>query len=186
MLNIRPATEGDHGAIWSIIGPVIREGETYTLPRDMSEAEAMHYWTGPDRHTFVAEEHGVILGTYFVRANQLGGGSHVANCGYMTRADARHKGVARAMCEHSLAEARRSGFRAMQFNFVVSTNERAVPSLARPGVSRGRPPSRCVPAAKWRLCRRAGDVQRVVGNSDCIKPRECTPPAFGGASTRSI
>jgi len=126
MLKIRLATKDDHAAIWSIIEPVIREAETYTLPTDMSEAEAVHYWTGPDRQAFVAEENGVIIGTYCIRANQLGGGSHVANCGYMTRADARHKGVARAMCEHSLAEARRSGFRAMQFNFVVSTNERAV------------------------------------------------------------
>jgi GNAT superfamily N-acetyltransferase len=92
----------------------------------MSEAEAVRYWTAPDRRTFVAEEADAIIGTYYLRANQLGGGSHVANCGYMTRADARHKGVARAMCEHSLDEARRSGFRAMQFNFVVATNERAV------------------------------------------------------------
>lgn len=126
MLKIRLATKDDHASIWSIIGPVIREGETYTLPRDMGEADAVRYWTGPDRCTFVAEENGVIVGTYYIRANQLGGGSHVANCGYMTRADARHKGVARAMCEHSLAEAMRCGFRAMQFNFVVSTNERAV------------------------------------------------------------
>ena len=126
MLKIRPAAKGDHAAIWSIIGPVIREGETYTLPRKMGEAEAVIYWTSPDRCTFVAEENGAIIGTYYIRANQLGGGSHVANCGYMTHADARHKGVARAMCEHSLAEARQRGFRAMQFNFVVSTNERAV------------------------------------------------------------
>lgn len=126
MLTVRRATRDDHKAIWTIIGPVIREGETYPLPRDMSEADAIGYWTGSDRQTFVAEYGHTIVGTYYLRANQLGGGSHVANCGYMTRAETRHKGVARAMCEHSLGEARRSGFRAMQFNFVVSTNERAV------------------------------------------------------------
>lgn len=126
MVKIRPATSRDHEAIWSIIGPVIRAGETYTLPADMMEVEAIRYWTGPDRHTFIAEDDGVVLGTYYLRANQLGGGSHVANCGYMTDANAQQRGVARAMCEHSLNEAKRLGFLAMQFNFVVSTNERAV------------------------------------------------------------
>ena len=126
MLNVRPATENDRKAIWFIIGPVIREGETYALPRDMPEAAALNYWTGPDRQTFVADEAGTVVGTYFIRTNQPGGGSHVANCGFMTHSDARKKGIARAMCEHSLDEARRLGFRAMQFSFVVSTNERAI------------------------------------------------------------
>ena len=123
---IRHARQDDHSAIWRILEPTIRAGETYTLPRDMSEADALAYWTGADRETFVAEEDGRILGTYVLRANQPGGGAHVANCGYMTAADAVGRGVARAMCEHSLAHARECGFRAMQFNFVVSSNERAV------------------------------------------------------------
>lgn len=126
MFEIRQALASDDASIWSIIGPVIRAGETYTLPRDMKESEAVRYWTASDRHTFVAAETGRVVGTYYLRTNQLGGGSHVANCGYMTEAGARGKGVARAMCEHSLAEARKLGFLAMQFNFVVSTNERAV------------------------------------------------------------
>src|ERR1700739_5001750 len=126
MLKIRPRRDGDRAAIWSIIGPVIRAGDTYTLPVDMTESEAVGYWTGPDRNSFIAEDDGVPVGTYYLRANQAGGGSHVANCGYMTGAAARLRGVARAMCEHSLGEARRLGFLAMQFNFVVSTNERAV------------------------------------------------------------
>jgi ribosomal protein S18 acetylase RimI-like enzyme len=92
----------------------------------MTEIDGLRYWTGPDRETFVAEEDGDILGTYYIRANQLGGGSHVANCGYMTHAAAEGRGIAKRMCEHSLAHARQRGFRAMQFNFVVSTNERAV------------------------------------------------------------
>ena len=123
---IRHARPEDHPAIWRILEPTIRAGETYALPRDMSEAAALAYWIGADRETFVAEEEGRILGTYVLRANQLGGGAHVANCGYMTGADAVGRGVARAMCEHSLAHARGRGFRAMQFNFVVSSNERAV------------------------------------------------------------
>ena len=123
---IRPATEQDQAAIWRIVEPVIRAGETYTLPRDMSEADAIAYWCGPDRETFVAEEGGAIVGTYYLRANQQGGGAHVCNCGYMTAAGSTGKGVARRMCEHSLQHARSRGFKAMQFNFVVSTNERAV------------------------------------------------------------
>lgn len=123
---IRHAGESDHAAIWAIIEPVIRAGETYTLPRTMSEAEALAYWTQTVHEVFVAEEDGVVLGTYYLRANQRGGGEHVANCGYMTGAAAQGKGVARAMCAHSLEHARQRGFRAMQFNFVVSTNERAV------------------------------------------------------------
>jgi ribosomal protein S18 acetylase RimI-like enzyme len=126
MLKIRPALDHDRAAIWSIIGPVIRAGETYTLPVDMTEDAAVRYWTGPDRHSFIAEDEGVPVGTYYLRANQAGGGAHVANCGYMTDAAVQQRGVARAMCEHSLGEARRRGFLAMQFNFVVSTNERAV------------------------------------------------------------
>ena len=92
----------------------------------MGEAEALAYWMGPDKETFVAEKDGVILGTYFIRPNQAGGGRHVCNCGYMTRAAATGRGVARSMCEHSLVYARSCEYRAMQFNFVISTNERAV------------------------------------------------------------
>jgi ribosomal protein S18 acetylase RimI-like enzyme len=123
---IRPATPDDTAAIWSIIGPTIRAGETYALDRDMSEADALAYWLAPSNETFVAEEDGRILGTYCLRRNQAGGGSHVANCGYITDPAATGRGVARRMCEHSLERARARGFKAMQFNFVISSNERAV------------------------------------------------------------
>jgi L-amino acid N-acyltransferase YncA len=123
---IRPAGQDDRAAIWAIIAPTIRAGETYALPRDMSEADALDYWLGSDRRTFVAEEDGRLVGTYYLRANQQGGGDHVCNAGYMTDAAATGRGVARAMGAHSLEQARAAGFRAMQFNFVVSTNDRAV------------------------------------------------------------
>jgi ribosomal protein S18 acetylase RimI-like enzyme len=123
---IRPANSRDAPAIWSIIEPVIRAGETYTFDRTMSEEDALAYWLGSDKETFVAEEEGVILGTYYMRANQAGGGRHVCNCGFMTDASAGGRGVARRMGEHALAHARSRGYRGMQFNFVVSTNERAV------------------------------------------------------------
>jgi ribosomal protein S18 acetylase RimI-like enzyme len=123
---IRSATLSDHEAIWNILEPVIRAGETYALPRDMMKAEALAYWTAPDRETFVAERDGAILGTYYLRPNQLGGGAHIANCGYITHPAANGQGIARQMCAHSLAQARARGYRAMQFNFVLASNERAV------------------------------------------------------------
>ena len=124
---MRPAQATDHAAIWSILEPVIRAGEAYALPRDMSRDEALGYWAGTDRETFVAEdESGRVIGTYYLRANQAGGGAHVANAGYMVAAEAAGRGVARAMFAHSAERARERGFRAMQFNFVVSTNERGV------------------------------------------------------------
>jgi ribosomal protein S18 acetylase RimI-like enzyme len=123
---IREATAGDADAIWKILEPVIRAGDTYTLPADMTSEDALAYWNSPGHEVFIAEESGEILGTYYLRANQKGGGSHVANCGYITAPWASGRGIARAMCQHSLEHAKTRGFRAMQFNFVVSSNERAV------------------------------------------------------------
>jgi ribosomal protein S18 acetylase RimI-like enzyme len=125
-MQIRPAQARDDEAIWAIIGPTIRAGETYALPREMSRAAALSCWKSPGHEVFVAEHAGEVLGTYYMRANQQGGGAHVANCGYMTALAASGQGVARAMCAHSLAHARGRGFRAMQFNFVVGSNERAI------------------------------------------------------------
>ncbi|WP_372421913.1 GNAT family N-acetyltransferase [Salinarimonas chemoclinalis] len=126
-MRIRPAhPEADADALWRVLEPMIRAGDTYTLERDMSRADALAYWLAPAHATFVAEGDGEMFGTYYMRANQRGGGAHVANCGYVTAAEASGRGVARAMAAHSLEEARRRGFRAMQFNFVVSTNVRAV------------------------------------------------------------
>jgi ribosomal protein S18 acetylase RimI-like enzyme len=126
MITVRPAGSADAGAIWEILEPTIRGGETYTLPRDMTRDQALAYWLSPDHEVFVAEENGEVVGTYYLHANQKGGGAHVANCGYMTSVRASGRGVARAMCGHSLVHAKDRGFRAMQFNFVVSTNQRAV------------------------------------------------------------
>jgi ribosomal protein S18 acetylase RimI-like enzyme len=125
-MQIRKAQASDGPAILEIILPVIREGTTYSLDPDIGAAEALAYWLSSDKETFVAEEDNAILGTYFIRPNQAGGGKHVCNCGYITRAAVAGRGVARSMCQHSLAYARERGYRAMQFNFVVSTNERAV------------------------------------------------------------
>ena len=123
---IRAATPRDFPAIWPIIKPVIRAGETLTLDPDLTADGARAYWFGADKEVFVAEADGVVLGTYYLRANQAGGGRHVCNAGYVTGANATGRGVARAMGLHSIEHAGARGFRAMQYNFVVSSNERAV------------------------------------------------------------
>lgn len=123
---IRHATPDDRDAIWTVLEPMIRAGETYPLPRDMSREAALAWWFSSEKELFVGEENGAVLGTYFLKANQQGGGAHVANCGYVTSVAAQGRGIARAMCLHSLERAKERGFRAMQFNFVVSSNTRAV------------------------------------------------------------
>ena len=123
---IRLMQPQDHAAIWRVLEPIIRAGESYALPRDMDAPDAIAFWANPGHETFVAEVDGEVVGTYFLRANQLGGGAHVANAGYATAVGATGRGIARSMCEHSMTRARELGFRSMQFNFVISTNERAV------------------------------------------------------------
>lgn len=125
-MQIRPAAEADIPAVLAIVAPTLAAGETYAVARDLDLDGVRDYWFGPTHEVFVAEDAGAIVGTYYLMANQAGGGSHVANCGYMTSPSAQGRGLARAMCEHSLVRARERGFRAMQFNHVVSTNERAV------------------------------------------------------------
>jgi ribosomal protein S18 acetylase RimI-like enzyme len=124
--TIRPAARADDDAIWAILEPTFRAGETYPIPRDITRAKALDDWHSPGHAVFVAEDGTRIAGTYYLRANNRGGGAHVANCGYMTAQQESGRGVARTMCMHSLDEARRRGFKAMQFNFVIATNERAV------------------------------------------------------------
>jgi ribosomal protein S18 acetylase RimI-like enzyme len=123
---MRPPEPSDHDAIWAILEPVIRAGETLAIPRDMDRETALALWLSPDRTVRLYIEQGEVLGIFYVRANQPAGGSHVANAGYVVAQDAGGRGIARAMCAASLDFARETGFRAMQFNFVVSTNVRAV------------------------------------------------------------
>jgi ribosomal protein S18 acetylase RimI-like enzyme len=149
-LKIRSATDSDRDAIWNIFHEVVAAGDTYAFDPGMSREEALVYWFGPGTRTYVAEQHAesvgegvtfpgtatpsptapvknrLVVGTYILRANQAGPGSHVANAAFMVAQDAHGLGVGRKMAEHSLSEARQLGFRAMQFNFVVSTNVRAI------------------------------------------------------------
>src|SRR6516165_8959799 len=125
-MQIRPALNADQDAIWTIFHEIVAEGDTYAFDPHMPDEEALAYWFRADTHTYVAERNGGVVGTYILRPNQSGPGSHVANAGFMVAPDAEGAGVGRRMAEHCLSEARRMGFRAMQFNFVVSTNTRAI------------------------------------------------------------
>lgn len=125
-MRLRPAVPGDWLALWDILRPVFRAGDTYMVSPDIAEAEARAYWTETPREVWLAEEAGRILGTYYLRMNQPGPGDHVCNCGYVTGAQARGRGVARTMCLHSQDRARALGYVAMQFNAVVSTNAAAL------------------------------------------------------------
>jgi L-amino acid N-acyltransferase YncA len=126
VLEIRSATSEDHDAIWNIFHAIVAAGDTYAFDPKMSRDEALAYWFRADTHTYVAERDGCVVGTYILKANQPGLGSHVANAAFMVASDAQGSGVGRRMAEHCLEGARRFGFRAMQFNFVVSTNKGAI------------------------------------------------------------
>jgi len=126
MLTLRRARDADRDAIWEIFHAVVARGDTYALAPDISRDEALGIWLHPSAWCYVAEQAGIVVGTYIVKANQPGPGSHVANAAFMVAPGARGRGVGRTMGEHCLAEARRLGFLAMQFNFVVSTNTSAI------------------------------------------------------------
>jgi L-amino acid N-acyltransferase YncA len=125
-LNIRPAAQADRDAIWNIFHDIVATGDTYAFDPGMSREEALAYWFGARTHTYVAENDGRIVGTYNLKPNQAGPAAHVANAAFMVAPNAQGQGIGRAMAEHCLGEARRLGFRAMQFNFVVSTNTSAI------------------------------------------------------------
>jgi ribosomal protein S18 acetylase RimI-like enzyme len=124
--TLRPATAADHDAIWSIFHEVVAPGDTYAFDPAMSREVALAYWFQPHARAFVATIDDIVVGTYHHKPNQAGPGGHVANAAFMVSTAARGKGIGRRMGEHCVAEARRQGYRAIQFNFVVSTNESAV------------------------------------------------------------
>ena len=138
-LQIRPFA-GDGDTVWAMLEPVFRAGDTYAIDPEISREDALAYWTA--HHAYVAELEGVAAGTFYIRPNQQGGGAHVCNCGYITARGAEGKGVARGMLAFSLGEAKRLGFEAMQFNFVLADNLRAVATWERAGFAEiGRIPS---------------------------------------------
>lgn len=125
-MPIREATPEDFERNWPFFHEIAAAGETFAYAPDTTREEGLRLWFGPQHRVFVLEEDGVILGTYYLRPNQPGLGSHVCNSGYMVSGAARGQGVATALGEHSQATALALGYKAMQYNFVVSTNEQAV------------------------------------------------------------
>lgn len=124
--NIRRAEPSDWAALWPILRGIIRAGDTYAIDPDISEADARVMWMEAPAATYVAESGDVVLGTYYIKTNHPGGGAHVCNCGYMVAEAARGQGVAAQMCVHSQQAARDLGYRAMQFNLVLSSNTGAI------------------------------------------------------------
>lgn len=125
-ISIRIATEKDQDSLWEILSPIIRAGGTYVFDPESSREKMLDYWTNKDKMTYVAEQNGLILGTFYLKANQPDLGSHVCNAGFMVADHASGKGIGKAMGKFALLEAKRLGFEAMQFNFVIKTNEKAV------------------------------------------------------------
>jgi len=126
MIDIRKAAESDEPAVWQIIKAVIAGGDTYVFPPETSRDEMLEYWYAPDKYVYVAEQDDEIVGTFWLKPNYPGLGSHVCNAAYMVAPEAAGKGIGRKMADFSLDEARRLGFTAMQFNFVVASNTAAV------------------------------------------------------------
>jgi ribosomal protein S18 acetylase RimI-like enzyme len=133
MLGIRAAAEADWPAIWEMFRQVAEAGDVFAYDADTPEGVARKLWFEPPAAAFVAEIEGRVVGTSYIRPNQPGRGSHVANAGYMVSPEARGQGIASALCGHSLEAARERGFRAMQFNFVVASNESALRVWQRHG-----------------------------------------------------
>ena len=126
MIEIRNATPEDSDQIWEIIREVISKGDTYVFDPHTSKGTMLNYWYAPDRHTYVATDKEKIMGTFMIRDNQPGLGAHIANGSYMVSGAAWGKGIGKKMGEFSLAEAKRLGYTAMQFNIVIKSNTRAV------------------------------------------------------------
>src|SRR5215212_3448039 len=126
MLEIRRASEADFGAMWLVFQAVVAPGDTYVFAPTASRRDVYAYWFDREITSYVAEDSGRLVGMYKLLPNQPGLGSHVANASFMVSPTAHGKGIGRAMGQHCLIEARRAGYLAMQFNFVVSTNEAAV------------------------------------------------------------
>ena len=134
-MTIRHATPADADAIWQIFQAVVAPGDTYSFASDTSESEAVAYFLGPGITAFVAVDDGRVVGMYKLIANRLDRGSHVSNASFMVDPTVHGKGIGRALGEHCLEEARRQGYDAMQFNFVVSTNTAGVALWKKLGFS---------------------------------------------------
>ena len=125
-ITIRDTIEKDFEEIWDIFHSVVATGDTYAYSPDTSKEDAYAYWMPPHKKTYVATINNEVIGTYFIKDNQPGLGSHIANAAYMVHPKHQGKGIGLYMAQHSIAEAKNLNYSAMQFNLVVSSNEPAV------------------------------------------------------------
>ena len=132
-IKITPATSADEERIWALLQPVFSAGDTYAVDPLIDREAAIAYWMEADKTAFILRIEGQAVGTYYISPNQPGGGAHICNCGFITAPSARGKGVARRMLDHALIEAKQQGYRAMQFNFVLASNQRALAIWQRNG-----------------------------------------------------
>ena len=132
-IKITPATSADEERIWALLQPVFSAGDTYAVDPLIDREAAIAYWMEADKTAFILRIEGQAVGTYYIRPNHPGGGAHICNCGFITAPSARGKGVARRMLDHALIEAKQQGYRAMQFNFVLASNQRALAIWQRNG-----------------------------------------------------
>ncbi len=132
-IKITPATSADEERIWALLQPVFRAGDTYAVDPLIDRDAAIAYWMEADKTAFILRIEGQAVGTYYIRPNQPGGGAHICNCGFITAPSARGNGVARRMLDHALIEAKQQGYQAMQFNFVLASNQRALGIWQRNG-----------------------------------------------------
>ncbi len=132
-IKITPATSADEERIWALLQPVFSAGDTYAVDPLIDREAAIAYWMEADKTAFILRVEGQAVGTYYIRPNQPGGGAHICNCGFITAPSARGKGIARRMLDHALIEAKQQGYRAMQFNFVLASNQRALAIWQRNG-----------------------------------------------------
>ncbi|RVV97832.1 N-acetyltransferase [Mesobaculum littorinae] len=125
-LTIREIGREEEETVWRLLKPIVEAGETLCAPPGGGRAGGLAYWWPATARVFLAEAEGTPLGTAYLRPNQTGGGAHVCNAGFATAPEAKGRGVARALLVRVLDEARAAGFAAMQFNFVVASNTRAI------------------------------------------------------------
>ena len=132
-MHIRQTVFRDADEVWAMLKPVFRSGETYAIDPTISKQDALTYWTNADAGSYVIVNEDRLLGTYYLKTNAAGGGSHVCNCGFVTAPNSTGKGVARAMLDDALSRAKKAHYKAMQFNFVLANNTRAIDTWHRAG-----------------------------------------------------
>lgn len=133
MMKLRATSDQDHNVLWSMLKPVFRSGDTYAIDPEITQKDAIAYWTGADAGSYILSDETGALGTYYLKTNAQGGGAHVCNCGFITAPASRGKGAARIMLDDALKRAKECGYKAMQFNFVLSNNTRAIDIWTRAG-----------------------------------------------------